>query len=165
MDTKTAAAKANVTTATIRTWCRRNAVAAVKAGGKWAIDETSLHHRISLTGRRQVAIGTGRCFAGALGADGPADVLAAAFADGTQILITRGPLTGDRVYLKRSGYLAPEGADRTYTDGTALYRLDTDRTGDAPRFEAYLSDGLAQAMEAMRQADAGDRTYLNPRYM
>lgn len=48
MNTKTAAAKANVTTATIRTWCRRNVIAAVKTTRGWDIDEASLNHRIAL---------------------------------------------------------------------------------------------------------------------
>lgn len=51
MNTQTAAAKARVTAATIRTWCRRNVVAAVKTARGWDIDETSLNHRIAL-GRR-----------------------------------------------------------------------------------------------------------------
>lgn len=43
-----AAATAGVTVATIRTWCRRNVIGAVKAGGRWVIDTASLAHRISL---------------------------------------------------------------------------------------------------------------------
>lgn len=49
MDTTTAARQAGVTTATIRTWCRKGAVAAVKAAGRWVIDAASLAYRISLT--------------------------------------------------------------------------------------------------------------------
>lgn len=48
MDTTTAATQAGVTTATIRTWCRRGAVAAAKVAGRWAIDATSLARRITL---------------------------------------------------------------------------------------------------------------------
>ncbi len=51
MDTKTAAAKANVTTATIRTWCRLGAITAAKTSGRWDIDETSLTHRIALSAK------------------------------------------------------------------------------------------------------------------
>lgn len=51
MNTQTAAAKAHVTAATIRTWCRRNVIAAVKTTRGWDIDEASLNHRIAL-GRR-----------------------------------------------------------------------------------------------------------------
>lgn len=55
MTTTTQAAKqAGVTTATIRTWCRKGAVAAVKANGAWNIDEASLRHRIAL-GRNTAA--------------------------------------------------------------------------------------------------------------
>lgn len=48
MNTTTAAAKAHVTAATIRNWCRRNVIAAVKTARGWIIDETSLLHRIAL---------------------------------------------------------------------------------------------------------------------
>ncbi|SFD14698.1 hypothetical protein [Streptomyces aidingensis] len=48
MNTTLAAAKANRTVATIRTWCRMGAVAAVKTGHGWDIDEASLEYRISL---------------------------------------------------------------------------------------------------------------------
>lgn len=51
MLTSEAAAQANVTTATIRTWCRMGAVAAVKVSGRWNIDEASLAHRIALTAK------------------------------------------------------------------------------------------------------------------
>jgi hypothetical protein len=54
MNTAAAATKAGVTTATIRTWCRRGAVAAVKTAGAWNIDETSLDHRIALGKSRSV---------------------------------------------------------------------------------------------------------------
>lgn len=48
MNTTTAAAQANVTTATIRTWCRIGAVAAVKQAGRWIIDTASLAARIAI---------------------------------------------------------------------------------------------------------------------
>lgn len=49
MDTTTAAQQAGVTVATIRTWCRRNVIAALKVAGRWVIDTTSLVYRITLT--------------------------------------------------------------------------------------------------------------------
>lgn len=49
MNTQTAATKAHVTIATIRTWCRRNVIAAVKTARGWDIDETSLNRRINLS--------------------------------------------------------------------------------------------------------------------
>jgi hypothetical protein len=52
--TAQAAKQAGVTTATIRTWCRKGAVTAVKTNGAWAIDEASLRHRIAL-GRNTAA--------------------------------------------------------------------------------------------------------------
>lgn len=59
MNTTAAAAQANVTTATIRTWCRRNAIAAVKQAGRWIIDAASLAHRIAvgvMRARKQTAM-------------------------------------------------------------------------------------------------------------
>ncbi|MFE3144288.1 hypothetical protein [Streptomyces scopuliridis] len=54
-----AAAQAGVTVATIRTWCRRNVVAAVKTAG-WVIDTTSLAARITigamLRARKQTSV-------------------------------------------------------------------------------------------------------------
>lgn len=55
MDTTTAATKANVTTDTIRTWCRYGAVAAVKQAGRWVIDAASLAARIRLGQRMRRA--------------------------------------------------------------------------------------------------------------
>lgn len=52
MNTTSAAIKANVTVATIRTWCRYGAVAAVKTAGRWVIDTASLAHRIALGTRK-----------------------------------------------------------------------------------------------------------------
>lgn len=48
MNTTAAALTANVTPATIRTWCRSNVIAAVKTSGRWIIDAASLAHRIAL---------------------------------------------------------------------------------------------------------------------
>lgn len=51
MDTATAAQIAKVTAATIRTWARYGAVAAVKLSGRWNIDPDSLNHRINLAAK------------------------------------------------------------------------------------------------------------------
>jgi hypothetical protein len=48
MNTTAAAIQANVTVATIRTWCRRSVVAATKTAGRWVIDTASLAHRIAI---------------------------------------------------------------------------------------------------------------------
>ncbi|CAM5392182.1 hypothetical protein STENM36S_05038 [Streptomyces tendae] len=48
MNTTAAALQANVTTATIRTWCRRGIIAATKQAGRWIIDTASLAHRITI---------------------------------------------------------------------------------------------------------------------
>lgn len=52
MNTTAAATEANVTVATIRTWCRIGAVAAVKQAGRWIIDSASLAARIAIGARR-----------------------------------------------------------------------------------------------------------------
>lgn len=52
--TAQAATQAGVTVATIRAWCRKGAVSAVKTHGAWVIDEASLRHRIAL-GRNTAA--------------------------------------------------------------------------------------------------------------
>lgn len=48
MNTTTAATEAKVTVATVRTWCRIGAVAAVKVAGRWVIDTASLAARIAI---------------------------------------------------------------------------------------------------------------------
>ncbi len=48
MNTTTAATQANVTAATIRTWCRTGVITAAKAAGRWFIDAASLAHRITI---------------------------------------------------------------------------------------------------------------------
>ncbi|WP_406123027.1 helix-turn-helix domain-containing protein [Streptomyces canus] len=47
MNTTTAAAQANVSLTTIRTWCRTGAIAAVKQAGRWIIDGASLAARVA----------------------------------------------------------------------------------------------------------------------
>lgn len=48
MNTTAAAIQANVTVATVRTWCRNGVVAAVKQSGRWVIDTASLAYRIAI---------------------------------------------------------------------------------------------------------------------
>lgn len=55
MNTTAAAAQANVTVATIRTWCRRGAVAATKTAGRWIIDTGSLTARIAINAWKRPA--------------------------------------------------------------------------------------------------------------
>ncbi|MEU6925532.1 hypothetical protein [Streptomyces sp. NPDC046631] len=50
--TAAAAAQADVTTATIRIWCRRGVVAAVKKAGRWAVSTVSLARRIAIGAMR-----------------------------------------------------------------------------------------------------------------
>lgn len=52
MNTTAAALQANVTVATIRTWCRNAIITATKTAGRWIIDNTSLTHRIAIGQRK-----------------------------------------------------------------------------------------------------------------
>lgn len=54
MDTTTAAQRAGVTAATIRTWCRKGVVAAIKCAGRWIINASSLAYRITIGKERRV---------------------------------------------------------------------------------------------------------------
>ncbi|WP_329143518.1 helix-turn-helix domain-containing protein [Streptomyces sp. NBC_01456] len=53
MNTTAAALQANVTVATIRTWCRRGVIAATKTAGRWIVSAASLAHRIAIGARRR----------------------------------------------------------------------------------------------------------------
>lgn len=53
MNTATAAQTAGVAAATIRIWCRRNVISAVKRVGQWVIDAASLAYRITLGARKE----------------------------------------------------------------------------------------------------------------
>jgi hypothetical protein len=50
-----AATQAGVTVDTIRTWCRRNVVGAIKASGRWVIDTASLTARIAIGAMKRPA--------------------------------------------------------------------------------------------------------------
>lgn len=52
MTSTAAASTAGVTVATIRTWCRRNVIAAAKRAGRWVIDAASLAYRITLARKK-----------------------------------------------------------------------------------------------------------------
>ncbi|MFI2078535.1 hypothetical protein [Streptomyces triculaminicus] len=52
MNTTAAATEAQVTVATIRTWCRRGVITATKTAGRWTIDAASLAHRITIGAMR-----------------------------------------------------------------------------------------------------------------
>jgi hypothetical protein len=59
MNSTTAAQTAKVTVATIRTWCRRGVIAAVKTSGRWIIEAASLAHRIALGAKHTTEDHTG----------------------------------------------------------------------------------------------------------
>lgn len=52
MNTTSAALQANVTTDTIRTWCRRGVITATKQAGRWIVDTASLAARIAIGAMR-----------------------------------------------------------------------------------------------------------------
>lgn len=170
MDTRTAAEAANVTVATIRTWCRRNVIAAAKISGRWTIDEASLARRIALSAKPAPApvTVTDDTWGRALGLHGPADLLAAAFDSQQPITITTGPYAGEKVHLGRTPYVgAPrKGLDHTNTDGSAVYLIDTDMLDDgAPTLlDAYWESQASGAL-ALARANREERAYLNPRYV
>lgn len=53
MDSTTAASTVGVAVATIRSWCHRNVIAAVKVAGRWIVDTASLAYRIIALGKEQ----------------------------------------------------------------------------------------------------------------
>lgn len=55
MNTTTAATQANVTVATIRTWCRNGVITATKQAGRWIIDTASLAARIAIGAMKRPA--------------------------------------------------------------------------------------------------------------
>jgi hypothetical protein len=55
MNTTAAALEAQVTVATIRTWCRRGVIAAAKQAGRWVIDTASLAARIAISAWKRPA--------------------------------------------------------------------------------------------------------------
>ncbi|MFD3729475.1 hypothetical protein [Streptomyces sp. NPDC058671] len=52
MNASAAATQANVTVATIRAWCRRGVVSAIKQAGRWIVDTSSLAARIAIGAMR-----------------------------------------------------------------------------------------------------------------
>lgn len=168
MNTESAAAEANVTVATIRIWCRRGVVSAVKVGRRWDIDETSLARRIALSTKPTPITVTDDTWGNALGLCGPANLLAAAFDNRQQIVITAGPYAGEKVSL---GYTAYPGADREgldhiNPDGTAVYRIDTDMLYDgAPTLLNAYEEILAGGALALAEANRDERSHLNSRYV
>lgn len=168
MDTKTAAAKASVTTATIRTWCRRNVIAAVKIGRRWGIDETSLNRRIALSAKPAPITLTKHAGGRHLGVHGPASLLAAAFNKQQRVTITAGPFAGESVHLGYTPYYGGDttGLDCTDADGTAIYHINTDTLHEgAPTLcDAYWQDS-SDVIADYRQTNADEDKYLNPRYM
>lgn len=184
--TTAAAAQANVTVATIRTWCRRNVIAAIKQAGRWVIDTASLAHRIAI-GQRKIRVTqppihlTSRTtiVPGHPGAVGPVNVLRAAYETGQQVTLD-GKFAGERVYLghSRQTYgdagitLETIGLDRELGEApgfpgvqAAVYLVDLTRLDDAPQLAAMVRqvEGRTTARAAaaeQRAADEEDR-HLN----
>lgn len=182
--TTAAATQAGVTVATIRTWCRRGAVAAVKLAGRWVIDTASLTHRIAIGAMRTRKQATVTQPTGTLvrvrrnlhGILGNAATLAAAYEAGTPVTLDSGDYAGDKLLL---GYTRETYGDygrtmetlslaRTEDDGQAVYYIDTTtvaRMDEAPLLKAALLKAWDDEEAAQAAADAADNDYFNPRYM
>ncbi|WP_141576104.1 helix-turn-helix domain-containing protein [Actinomadura sp. WMMA1423] len=146
MDTTTAAQQAGVTVATIRTWCRRNVIAAIKRAGRWTIDAASLIRRIEIgrKGAMEAPIHlSSKRVPGMLVAVGSASTLASAYSNGTPVTLA-GKFAGERVYLGHTRQTWDDGvtvetlgrAGETWThEGMqiAAYHLDLTRLQEAPR--------------------------------
>lgn len=183
--TTEAAIQAGVTVATIRTWCRRNAISAAKQAGRWVIDTASLAHRITI-GQRKAPVTipihvTSRTttIPGQPGAVGPEAVLRTAFEAGTQITLG-GRWEGERVYLgrERQTYgdhgitLERVGLDRHIGQvaklpgvEVAVYLIDTSRLEGAPLLAAQVAETetkrLAAYVAAEQRAQDEEDRYLN----
>lgn len=193
MNTTTAATQANVTIATIRTWCRNGVITATKTAGRWIIDTASLAHRITIgtlkthkkaTPVNQLPIvATARTsIPGIIGVIGPADTLAAALQTGAPVTLSR-KYDGEQVYLGHT--------HTTYDDGLttqikgldadlephpqfpdtprALYLIDMTRLDNAPTIRAGVEKAhaasLARAAKAEADAAAAEaRVHLNTSY-
>ncbi|WP_432051843.1 hypothetical protein [Streptomyces xiamenensis] len=192
MNTTAAAAQAEVTVATIRTWCRMGAVAAVKAAGRWVIEAASLARRIAIgqERRRMTELppinltSHTRQVRGHIGVVGAAAVLKSAYEAGQQVTLA-GKYAGERVYLGHSRQTYGDygitmetiGCDRELPDGhrdypgvpCAVYLLDMSRLDEAPRLAAYIAEVRGEeirlAAEAEERAARAEDEYLNPRYM
>lgn len=173
MDTATAAQQAGVTVATVRTWCRRNVIAAVKTAGRWVIDAASLARRIEI-GRKGMDAPihlSSKRVPGMIVAVGSASTLAAAYSDGAPVTLA-GRFAGERVYLGHTRQTWDDGvtvetlgqAGETWThEGMeiAAYHLDLTRLQEAPRLAELVRQvenrRTARAMDAEVRAAAKER--------
>lgn len=165
MNTTAAATQANVTVATIRTWCRVGAVAAVKQAGRWIIDPTSLARRIEIGARRMpalppMAITSKTSTPGVLGVVGPATQLAAAFKAGTPITLGGTKVAGETVYLGHStiayddgltaqvkGFDSERGEHADFPGiACAVYLVDMTRLDGAPTIKATVAKARARSL-------------------
>jgi hypothetical protein len=192
MNTAAAALEAQVTAATIRTWCRRGVIAATKHASRWIIDTASLAHRIAIAAMRTRkapvtkypirVTGHTRKIPGSIGAVGPADTLKAAFEAG-QPLTLSGKFAGETVYLGHTrqtygdygitletiglDYALGETPDLPGVQG-AVYLIDQTRLDAAPRLAAVIQAERertdAAAFEAERRAAEEERRYLDSDY-
>ncbi|MFB7736213.1 hypothetical protein ACFC08_17870 [Streptomyces sp. NPDC056112] len=165
MNTTTAATQANVTAATIRTWCRRGAVAAAKVAGRWVIDAASLARRIEIGTRRMTAappmvITSKTSTPGVLGVVGPAAQLASAFQAGSPITLGGTKVAGEQVYLGHSqtvyddgltvqvkGFDSERGEHAAFPGiACAVYLVDMTRLDAAPTIKATVAKARARSL-------------------
>lgn len=175
MDTVTAAQQAGVTIATVRAWCRRNVIGALKVAGRWVIDAASLAYRITLTRKAPMdapihLTSKTRRVPGHIAAVGPAAQLAAAYRSGNAVTLA-GKFAGERVHLGYARQTYDDGAsvetigeDRTWThegQEVAAYLIDLNRLEEAPRLAALVADVLNR--EAARAAEVEGRAAAKER--
>jgi hypothetical protein len=168
MDTSTAAQQAGVTVATIRAWCRRNVIGAIKIAGRWVIDAASLAYRITLTPKVTMdapvyLTNKTQRVRGHIAAVAPAAQLAAAFAAGQPVTLA-GKFAGERVYLGHTRQTWDDGVtvetiglDRTWThEGReiAAYLIDVKRLDEAPRLAALVAQVEARQAENAATVEA-----------
>ncbi|MBZ6258882.1 helix-turn-helix domain-containing protein [Streptomyces olivaceus] len=168
MHTTAAAAQAGVTVATIRTWCRKGVVAAVKAAGRWVVDAASLARRIEIGARRMaqpaalppLVITSKTSIPGVLGIVGSADALAAAFAAGAPVTLGGTKVAGEQVYLGHARTVYDDGlsvqvqgfdSERgEHTDfpgiACAVYLVDMNRLDAAPTIKATVDKAHARSL-------------------
>ncbi len=119
MNTAAAAIQANVTAATIRTWCRHGAVAAIKQAGRWVIDAASLAARIAIGAMKRPTCKETR----------PMIDLTATY---THTFLTPDPDTKT---------ITPKVKERTTRDGERIITVSDLIPLFADRFDAITDDG------------------------
>lgn len=141
MNTAAAAIQANVTTDTIRTWCRRNVVSAVKKAGRWIIDAASLTRRITIGATRArkaqtVAIDLNATYTANIpGYDGPVTMTPT-----VKRRKLRFAPTGEKITISDMAPLFADRFDAIADEGDRLHALIIFRQAIIVIFDSYNTD-------------------------